>query len=128
MDDRVKAVFDDYEPDTRERLLALRALIYETAAQTDGVGPLNETLKWGQISYLNPAGTTLRIDTAPGSTDAIALYVHCQTSIVETLRARYDGLLAFEGTRCVILPDDGEVPPEVVRDCIRAAPTYRLRP
>ena len=127
MDERVREVFDGYDPDTRDRLLALRATIYDVAEGTDGVGPLTETLKWGQISYLNPAGTTLRIDTAPGSDERVALYVHCQTSIVEALRSEYDGVLEFEGTRCIILPREDAVPDEIVRDCIRHALTYRLR-
>lgn len=30
------------------KLLALRELILTTAAATDGVGPIEETLKWGE--------------------------------------------------------------------------------
>lgn len=125
MDERVRGVFDGYDPETRDRLLSLRATIYDVAAETEGVGELTETLKWGQISYLNPAGTTLRIDTAPSEDARVALYVHCQTSIVETLRSEYDGLLEFEGTRAIILPDH-EVPDEALRDCIQRALTYRI--
>jgi len=121
-------VFDGYDPDTRDRLLSLRATVYDVAQATEGVGPLTETLKWGQISYLNPAGTTLRIDTAPGKDPRLALYVHCQTSIVETLRSEYDGMLDFEGSRAIILPSGkGDVPDEILRSCIRLALTYRLR-
>jgi len=126
MDDRVLAVFEGYPPATRGRLLSLRELIYDVATATDGVGPLEETIKWGQVSYLNPAGTTLRIDTAPRSVDRIAMYVHCQTSIVETLRADYEGLLEFEGTRCIILPRDVDAPEPALRECIRVVLTYRL--
>jgi len=126
MDDRVRGVFDGYAPETRDRLLELRATIYDVAAEMEDVGGLTETLKWGQISYLNPAGTTLRIDTAPGDDEHVALYVHCQTSIVETLRSEYDDLLDFEGTRAIILPNDHDVPPQVLADCIRRALAYRI--
>ena len=44
----VEAVFDAYPEPARGRLMALRRLILETAAATEGVGPLEETLKWGQ--------------------------------------------------------------------------------
>jgi len=60
----VAAVFRAYPAPLRARLLALRRLIFDTAAETDGVGPLDETLKWGQPSYLTAAsrsGTTIRI-------------------------------------------------------------------
>lgn len=126
MDERVRGVFDAYDPDMRDLLLSLRATIYDVAETTDGVGPLTETLKWGQISYLNPAGTTLRIDTAPDDDERVAMYVHCQTSIVETLRADYEGVLDFDGTRAIILPRDEAVPDEIVHHCIRRALTYRL--
>ncbi|MEZ4515641.1 MAG: DUF1801 domain-containing protein [Chloroflexota bacterium] len=126
MDPEVRAVFDQYPEPTRERLLSLRELVYTTAAETEGVGPLEETLKWGQISYLNPAGTTLRIGTVKGSPDQIAIYVHCQTSIVETLRELYTGVLEFEGNRCIILPLDDVLPIDEVRHCIQIILTYRL--
>ncbi|MGI9414318.1 MAG: hypothetical protein ACR2PM_11650 [Hyphomicrobiales bacterium] len=54
-DPDVRAVFDSYPKQTRDRLLALRGLILDTAARTEGVGALEETLKWGQPSYLTSA-------------------------------------------------------------------------
>ena len=61
----VAAVFENYPAAGRERLLRLRKMIIETAAATPGVGALEETLKWGQVSYLTAdsgSGTTVRID------------------------------------------------------------------
>lgn len=71
MNPAVAAVLAAYPAPLRERLMELRALIEETAAETDGVGPLEETLKWGEVSYLTSAsgsGTTVRIgrDRASG--------------------------------------------------------------
>ena len=46
----------------RARLLDIRALIYSVATKTGGVGPLTETLKWGEPAYLTEAsksGTTI---------------------------------------------------------------------
>jgi len=66
----------------RQRLLALRWLILDTAAATAGVGRIEEALKWGQPSYLttNPkSGSTIRIDQVPPG--GYALYVHCQTNL-----------------------------------------------
>ena len=84
----VEAVFAAYPEPARGRLMALRRLILETAAATDGVGPLDETLKWGQPSYLTPksrSGTTIRIDRL--KTGGYGLFVNCQTSLIETYRA-----------------------------------------
>ena len=49
-DPGVAAVFETYPQALREKLSALRDLIFATAAATDGVGELHETLKWGQPS------------------------------------------------------------------------------
>jgi hypothetical protein len=44
----VAATFDSYPPKFRRKLLALRKLILETAESTEGVGAIEETLKWGE--------------------------------------------------------------------------------
>ena len=65
---QVAAVFNNYPEKMRERLLFLRQLILETAAITEGVGQLEETLKWGEPSYLTPttkSGSTVRIAWKP---------------------------------------------------------------
>ena len=59
-DKNVAEVFRRYPAELRARLMALRELIFDVAAGTEGVGPLRETLKWGQPSYLT--------DKIPGST------------------------------------------------------------
>ena len=48
----VAAAFAAYPPKTKARLKRLRRLILDVAAATQGVGPLEETLRWGQPSYL----------------------------------------------------------------------------
>jgi hypothetical protein len=61
----VEAAFDAYSKPVKAKLLALRRLIFDTAKATKGVGALEETLKWGQPSYLTPetkSGSTIRID------------------------------------------------------------------
>ncbi len=47
----VADVFNNYPPEMRKKLLFLRALIFETAAELD-VGEIEETLKWGEPSYI----------------------------------------------------------------------------
>ena len=62
----VQAVLDALPAAPRAYLGKLRALILATAAKTPGVGPLTETLKWGEPAYLTNAtksGTTIRLET-----------------------------------------------------------------
>ncbi len=64
-DPAVEAAFGAYPAPVKAKLLALRRLIFDTAKRTKGVGALEETLKWGQPSYLTPetkSGSTIRID------------------------------------------------------------------
>ena len=60
----VDDVFQSYPRAARAKLGALRKLILATAARTQGVGEIEETLKWGQPSYLtkSKSSTTIRID------------------------------------------------------------------
>jgi hypothetical protein len=125
-DPAVKAAFDQHPPAMKARLLALRQLIFETAAGIDGVGPLEETLKWNQPSYLTAAtgsGSTIRIDRIK-DTNRYALYFNCNTNLVETFRSLYPEGLNYGGNRSIILNLD-DAPPEVaLRHCVGLALTY----
>ena len=48
----VAAKFQSYPLSMRTKLMALRELILETAADTAEVGEIEETLKWGEPAYL----------------------------------------------------------------------------
>src|SRR3982750_102276 len=79
----VEAAFEAYPRPVKAKLLALRRLILDTAKATRGVGALEETLKWGQPSYLTPAtksGSTIRIDQVKPEPGQYAVYFHCQTN------------------------------------------------
>lgn len=89
---------------------------------------LEETLKWGQVSYLtsdSKSGSTIRIDQVKSGPDRVALYFHCQTSLVETFREPYPDLV-YGGNRCILLDADKELPKEALRHCVALALTYHL--
>lgn len=125
----VAAVLAGKRAPARKALVALRGLIYETAAATAGVGPLVETLKWGQPSYLTEesgSGTTVRIDTVPGDPERVAVFVHCQTSLVERYRELYPEL-DYEGDRAVRFPVAAPLPSDEIRHLVALALTYHQR-
>ncbi len=127
LNEAVSAVFDALAPAARAQLLHLRALIFETAAATPGVGWLDETLKWGQPSYLTSvsrSGTTVRIGLPKGEPGRVALYVHCQTHLIERFRELYGDALTFEGSRAILLDVAAPLPMEPLRHCIAMALTY----
>src|ERR1700712_5622755 len=129
-DPAVDVVFAAYPKPLKAKLLALRRLILDTAAATKGVGALEETLKWGQPSYLTAAtksGSTIRIDQVKASANQYAVYFHCQTDLVATFRELYPNELTTAGNRAVIFNADDAIPEAALRHCLGLALTYHLR-
>ena len=123
----VAHVFDAYPPAMRRKLLALRDLIFKTAASMDGVGELEETLKWGEPAYATSqsgSGSTVRINRVKKSPSQYAIYFNCQTSLVETFRTLFPTDFRFEGNRAIIFSESDTVPTDALRFCIAAALTY----
>lgn len=119
-----------YPEAVRARLLDIRSLIFEVAAKTDGVGPLTETLKWGEPAYLTEAsgsGSTVRLGATRSFPDRCAVFFNCNTTLVETFRSHVGGELEFEGNRAVILPAQAAIPGAALAFCLRAALTYHQR-
>ena len=129
-DPAVARVFDAYPPAIRRKLLALRTLIFRTAAATDGVGELQETLKWGEPAYVTSksgSGSTIRIDWKKSSPSQYAMYFHCQTNLVETFRTLFPREFTYEGNRAIVFGADGKVPSDALSFCVAAALTYHQR-
>ena len=129
-DSAVDAVFAAYPKPVRTRLLALRRLIFETAKATKGVGALDETLKWGQPSYLTTetkSGSTIRIDRIKSAADQYAVYFHCQTDLVETFRRLYPTEFTYGGNRSILFNAKDNIPEPALRHCIALALTYHAR-
>lgn len=129
-DPRVTAVFANYPDHIREKLLFLRELIFATAVATEGIGELEETLKWGEPSYLTSqtkSGSTVRIDWKEKLPEQYAMYFKCTTNLVETFREKYPTEFKYGGNRSIIFDMDDDIPVEELRDCIALALTYHLR-
>ena len=95
----VAAKFDAYPPKVRRKLMALRDLIFKTATATEGVGELEESLKWGEPAYTpkNRSGCAVRIDMKKKDPLLYAMYFLCQTNLVETFRTVFPNDFEFEG-------------------------------
>jgi hypothetical protein len=125
----VQQVFDAYPSVIRQRLLALRELIFEVAASIEDVGELVETLKWGEPAYVTAAsrsGSTVRIDWKKATPSQYYVYFNCQTSLVETFRTLFPRDFVFEGNRAIVLRESETVPVDSLALCIAASLTYHL--
>ena len=125
----VARVFADYPRHVKREMLDLRELILDTAADTPGVGRIEETLKWGEPAYVTvetKSGSTVRIDWKKTQPDRLALYFNCQTTLVETFRSWFPRDFAFEGKRALTFPLGSPAPRDALALCLSAAFTYHL--
>lgn len=123
----VESVMAGYPPKLRPAMKKLQMLVREVAKSNADVGDLIETLKWGQPSFLPKrprTGTTVRMGAVSEEPARVALYFHCQTTLVETFRELYPGTLSFEGNRAIVLDATKPLPEAELRHCIEMALTY----
>jgi hypothetical protein len=121
---QVKVVFDNYPDLARKKLLALRALVIETASENDDIQSLEETLKWGEPSYLVKKGSTIRMDWKSKKPGQVAIYFKCTSRLVETFKLVYGGQFDFENNRAIVFKLSDDIPQEALKSCVRAALTY----
>ena len=123
----VAEVFDNYPEHIRSKLLVLRQLILDTATATEDVKSVEETLKWGEPSYLTKSGSTIRIDWKPSNPDQYAMYFHCRTRLVDTFKELYRDKLKFEGNRAIVFDISDKIPVNELSYCILLSLTYHQR-
>jgi len=124
---QVAAVFKRYPPHMRKKLLFLRQLVLETASETEGVGDVEETLKWGEPSYVSEGGSTIRMDWKDKNPHQYAMYFHCKTKLVDTFKELYRDKFKFEGNRAIVFDEGDEIPTEELKYCIALSLTYHSR-
>lgn len=128
-DPAVKAVFEGYSAEVRRRLLALRALVFEVAEATDGVGPLTETLKWGQPAYLTEktkSGSTVRLGPTKTPGEAAVFFI-CHTGLVARFKEVMPDALPYEGTRAIVFDAKATVDEDALAQCLAMALTFKRK-
>src|SRR5690606_17411130 len=109
-DAKVALVFDNYPPDIRPKMEYLRTLILTTAEKIEGLGLLEETLKWGEPSYLTKIGSTLRIDWKAKNPNQYAMYFQCTSKLVPTFKMMFNNMFRFNDNRAIILHIEDPIP------------------
>jgi len=125
---KVEQAFALDDVEARCGLLALRALILDTAAKLPAVGQIEETLRWGQPAYLTPdskSGSTLRLGVPKAA--RFGLFVHCQSQLIPEFITTFPAWDRVEGTRAVLFDHANEVEPLRHGWLIKRALTYHIR-
>ena len=120
----VVSVFDNYPDHVRDKMTHLRNFIVETASEIEGITTIEETLKWGEPSYLTKKGSTIRIDWKKKKPDQYAIYFNCSSRLVETFRMVYRDTFEFEGNRAIVFQLNDVLPKDELKKCLTAGLTY----
>ena len=123
----VARIFASYPANVRRKLLAIRELIFSLASSIEGVGKIEETLKWGEPAYLTSmgkSGSTIRIAWKKSAPLQYAMYFNCQTNLIDTFRSLFRSEFKFEGNRAIVFDESEKVRTDSLRICIAAALTY----
>jgi len=123
-DPRVNAVFADYPDFVRDKMQHLRELVIETAEETEGVTILEETLKWGEPSFVTKNGSTLRMDWKQKTPNQYAMYFQCTSRLVDTFRLVFDHKFQYEGKRAIVFELNQKIPELELKECIKASLIY----
>jgi len=125
----VAVVFESYPRKIRTKLMFLRQLVLDTAASIEAVGEIEETLKWGEPSYLTPktkSGSTIRIAWKERREEEYSIYFKCTANLVPAFKEKYSRVFRFGGDRSIDFHIDDKVPVKELKNCIALALTYHL--
>ncbi|ETN96679.1 DUF1801 domain-containing protein [Zhouia amylolytica] len=123
-DPKVEKVFANYPDIVRDKIQFLRKLVIEAAEEMQEVTILEETLKWGEPSFVTKYGSTLRMDWKDKRPDQYAMYFQCSSTLVETFRLVFDNKFQYEGKRAIIFQLNEKIAELELKECIKAALRY----
>ena len=123
MNTDVKKKFDNYPEEALNHLHQIRSTILKLNNK-NGIGEIEETLKWGEPAYCSANGSTVRIDWKSKYPDQCFVYFHCKTRLIDTFREIYGDLFNYEGNRAIVLKLDEDIPLEALEHCISLSLRY----
>jgi hypothetical protein len=124
---KVSEKFDTYPLDIKQKLLALRELVYKVVQSEDSIIGFEETLKWNEPSFVSKNGSTLRIDWKKSKPDNYSMYFNCKSRLVETFRELFSDRFEFDGNREITFHKDDLIDVKALKYCILLTLTYHDR-
>ena len=119
----VKKKFDTYPDLVRKKLEVIRSLIFEVVEEY-GLGSIDESLKWGEPSYLVKGGSAVRFDWKAKAPNRFAIYFNCNTKLIATFKEIYGDHFIFEGNRAIVFDLDEPIHANQLKRCIRLSLMY----
>ena len=125
-DPRMKSKFNSYPRDIKPKIMQLRELILETASANEAIAEVEETLKWGEPSYLTKKGSTIRIDWKEKNPEQYAMYFKCTSKLVPTFKEIYGDKFKYENNRAILFNLNEKIPKKQLKECIGMALQYHI--
>lgn len=119
-----EAKLRSYPDFVRDKMYYLRELVKETAAEIPEVIELEETLKWGEPSFMTKNGSTLRMDWKEKTPDQYQMYFKCTSRLVETFKLVFGNHFQYEKNRAIVFRIDQKIPMRELKKCVKAALLY----
>lgn len=114
----------NYPDFVRAKLQFLRKLVIEAAKEIPEIENLEETLKWGEPSFVTKGGSTLRMDWKKKTPNEYQMYFKCTSRLVETFKIVFGDFFEYEKSRAIIFRLDQEIPVTELKQCIKATLIY----
>lgn len=121
---KVATVFENYPKEVKAQMHQFREMVLKTASGIDGLQKLEETLKWGEPSYLTKHGSTVRMDWKEKNPGQVAIYFKCTSKLVPTFKTLYKDKFNFENNRAIVFKLKDKIPVKELKHCIALALTY----
>ncbi len=123
-DPRVESVFNSYPETVKKQMRYLRKLVIDTASEIAMLEKMEETLKWGEPSYVTKHGSTLRMDWKEKTPNQYALYFKCTSKLVPSFKKLFKDKFNFEKDRAIVFELNDDIPETELKQCITMALTY----
>ena len=114
----------NYPDFVRDKLHFLRKLVLETAKEIPEIEKMEETLKWGEPSFITKQGSTLRIDWKKKTPNQYQMYFKCTSRLVETFKIVFGERFNYEKNRAIVFQLNQEIPVNELKQCIKATLIY----
>ncbi len=123
-DPRVEAKFNSYPKHIQTKMNILRQLVLQTAKEIESIKALEETLKWGEPSFITNQGSTLRMDWKTKNANQYAMYFKCTSKLVPTFKEIFADTFQYEKNRAILFELDSKIPKKELKECIRMTLLY----
>lgn len=124
MDESVQQKFTTYPDNIAILLHDIRCLIFKVASE-DGITELEETLKWGEPSYISKIGSVIRFDYKAKSSQQFCIYFNCKTKLIDTFKELYGDTFGYQGNRALVFELNQPLPSKELAHCISLALRYK---